>query len=120
MENKTTAISTPDVTTNVVEFYGRENNFILNIDPRLPLSMITNFNSTAMGPLNACSYANIAMGEIDHKAKHCGPIKPSQWWRYRVDIFDLWQQRLARLNSFYSETKLNVLDVTFLLVDGFI
>ena len=76
------------------------------------------------------------MGEIDHKAKHCGPIKPLHWWRYRDDIFDLWQQGLAALNSFteyinslyptikfelvYSEYKLNVLDVTLHLVDGFI
>ena len=93
-------------------------------------------HGTAMGPKNACSYADIAMGEIDHKAKHCGPIKPSQWWRYRDDIFDLWQQGLAALNSFteyinslypmikfelvYSESKLNVLDVELHLVNGFI
>ena len=93
-------------------------------------------HGTAMGPKNACSYADIAMGEIDHKAKHCGPIKPSQWWRYRNDIFDLWQQGPAALNSFteyinslyptikfelvHSESKLNVLDVTLHLVDGFI
>ena len=93
-------------------------------------------HGTAMGPKNACSYADIAMGEIDHKAKHCGPIKPSQWWRYRDDIFDLWQQGPTALNSFteyinslyptinfelvYSENKLNVLDVTLHLVDGFI
>ena len=93
-------------------------------------------HGTAMGPKNACSYADIAMGEIDHKAKHCGPIKPSQWWRYRDDIFDLWQQGPAALNSFteyinllyptikielvHSESKFNVLDVTLHLVDGFI
>ena len=93
-------------------------------------------HGTAMGPKNACGYADIAMGEIDHKAKHCGPIKPSQWWRYRDDIFDLWQQGPAALNSFmeyinslyptikfelvYSESKLNVLDITLHLVDGFI
>ena len=57
-------------------------------------------HGTAMGPKNACSYADIAMGEIDHKAKHYGPIKPSQWWRYRDNIFDLWQQGLAALSSF--------------------
>ena len=43
-----------------------------------------------MGPKNACSYADLAMGEIDLKAKFSGPIKPSLWWRYRDDIFDLW------------------------------
>ena len=89
-----------------------------------------------MGPKNACSYVDIAVGEIDNKAKHCGPIKPSQWWRYRDDIFDHWQQDLAALNYFteyintlypmikfelvYSENKLNVVDVTLHLVDGFI
>ena len=93
-------------------------------------------HGTAMGPKNACSYADLAMGEIDHKAKFCGPIRPSQWWRYRDDIFDLWQQGLSALNSFtdyinslyptikfelvFSENKLNVLDVTLHLVDGFI
>ena len=59
-------------------------------------------HGTAMGPKNACSYADLAMGEIDHKAKFCGPIKPSLWWRYRDDIFDLWQQRLSALN-YYTE-----------------
>ena len=32
-----------------------------------------------MGPQNACSYADLAMGETDHKTKFCGPIKPAQW-----------------------------------------
>ena len=32
-----------------------------------------------MGPKNACSYADLAMGEINHKAKFCGPIKPAQY-----------------------------------------
>ena len=61
---------------------------------------------------------------------------PPQWWRYRDDIFYLWQQGLAALNSFteyinslyptikfeldYSESNLNVSDVSLHLVDGFI
>ena len=89
-----------------------------------------------MGPKNARSYADIVMEEIDHKAKHCGPINPSQWWRYRDDIFGLWQQGFTALSSFseyinllypaikfelvYSESKLNVLDFILHLVDGFI
>ena len=51
-----------------------------------------------MGPKNACSYADLAMGEIDIKAK--GPIMPSLWWRYRDDVFDLWQQGLPPLYQF--------------------
>ena len=89
-----------------------------------------------MGPKNACSYADVAIGEIDRKLKFCGPIKPALWWKYRDDIFDLWQQGLPALeafaqciNSLYptikfelvsSESHLNVLDVTLHLVDGFI
>ena len=53
-----------------------------------------------MEPKNACSYADLPMGEIDHKAKFCGPIKPLLWWKYRDDIFDLWQQGPSALNSF--------------------
>ena len=53
---------------------------------------------------------------------------PAQWWRYRGDIFDLWQQGHGALESVtehvnslyptvkfelvYSENKLNVLHVT--------
>ena len=93
-------------------------------------------HGTAMGPKNACSYADLAIGELDRKAKFCGPIKPALWWRYRDDIFDLWQQGLPALEEFtqyinslyptikfelvFSESRLNVLDVTLYLVDGFI
>ena len=88
-----------------------------------------------MGPKNACSYADSAMGIIDQKAKS-GETKPKLWWRYRDDIFDLWTQGTTKLkdftefiNSLYptikftmvsSEISLNVLDLTLLLVDGFI
>ena len=93
-------------------------------------------HGTAMGPKNACSYADLAMGELDRKAKFCGPIKPALWWRYQDDIFDPWQQGLPALEEFtqyinslyptikfelvFSESRLNVLDVTLYLVDGFI
>ena len=88
-----------------------------------------------MGPKNACSYAAIAMGVIDKKAKS-GIIKPNLWWRYRDDIFDLWTQGQSKLIEFteftnslyptikftlvYSPTSLNVLDLTLNLVEGYI
>ena len=75
------------------------------------------------------------MGEIDYKAKFCGPIKPALWWRYRDDIFDLWKQGLPALKTFtqyinslyptikfelvFSGSRLHVLDVTLHLIDGF-
>jgi len=52
-----------------------------------------------MGPKNACSYADLAMGIIDKRAKS-GEIKPNLWWRYRDDIFYLWTQGPVRLNEF--------------------
>ena len=92
-------------------------------------------HGTAMGPKNACSYADIAMGVIDKKAKS-GTIKPNLWWRYRDDIFDLWTQGQSKLIEFtefinslyptikftlvYSPTSLNVLDLTLNLVEGYI
>ena len=82
------------------------------------------------------SYANLAMGEIDLKAKFLAPIKPSLWWRYRDDVFDLWQLDLPALHQFtdfinslyptikfelvFSEHELHVLDLTLYLIDGFI
>ena len=53
-----------------------------------------------MGPKNACSYTDVAMGEINLKAKFFGVIKPSLWWQYRDDIFDLWQRGLPALHQF--------------------
>ena len=92
-------------------------------------------HGTAMGPKNACSYADLAMGIIDQKALS-GNIKPNLWWRYRDDIFDLWTlghdkllQFTQFINSLYptikftlvhSPTSLDVLDLTLSLVDGFI
>ena len=92
-------------------------------------------HGTAMGPKNACSYADLAIGIIDKKAMS-GSIKPNLWWRYRDDIFDLWTLGHAKLleftqyiNSLYptikftlvhSPTSLDVLDLTLSLVEGYI
>ena len=89
-----------------------------------------------MGPKNASSHTDLPMGEIDHKAKFCGPIKPALWWCYCGDIFDLWQQGLPALKTFtqyinslyatikfelvFSDSHLHVLDITLHLIDGFI
>ena len=93
-------------------------------------------HGTAMGPKNACSYADLAMGLIDETAKFGGALKPLLWWRYRDDVSDVWTHDLPKLlelteyiNSLYptikfelvySENSLNVLDLTLHLQDGFI
>ena len=82
------------------------------------------------------SYADLAMGIIDEKAKFEGSLRPMLWWRYRDDIFDLWTQGLPKLLEFtdyindlyptikfelvYSESHLNVLDLTLHFCNGFI
>ena len=93
-------------------------------------------HGTAMGPRNACSYADLAMGHIDHLAKTGGDIHPTFWWRYRDDIIDIWlhgQDKLLKfteyINSLYptikfelvvSHNQLNVLDLTLHLDNGVI
>jgi hypothetical protein len=90
-------------------------------------------HGTAMGPKNACSYADLAMGEIDRLAKS-GEIKPLFWWRYRDDILDFWTLGVEKLEEFtkyinnlyptikftctHSNDKINFLDLTLHLVNG--
>ena len=57
-------------------------------------------HGTAMGPKNACSYADLAMGSIDEKARFGGAIRPLLWWRYRDDFFDLWFHGVPKLLEF--------------------
>ena len=54
-------------------------------------------HSTAKGPKNACSYADLAMGVIDEKAKFGGSLKSMLWWRYRDNIFDIRTHGLPKL-----------------------
>ena len=50
-----------------------------------------------MGPKKACSYADLATGLNDEKAKFGGTIKPMLWWRYRDDVVDLWTLGFPKL-----------------------
>ena len=118
-----------DCIVEAVEICLKHNNSFFEDDNFLQI------HGTAMGPKNACSYADLAMGIIDKRAKS-GEIKPNLWWRYRDDIFDLWTQGPVKLNeltdfinSLYptikftlvsSPNSLNVLDLTLNLVNGFI
>ena len=93
-------------------------------------------HGTAMGPRNACSYADLAMGHIDHLAKSGGDIYPVFWWRYRDDIIDIWLHGHDKLlmfteyiNSLYptikfelvvSHNKRNVWDLTLHLDNSII
>lgn len=49
---------------------------------------------------NACSYGNIAMGELDILAKERGPNKLNLWWRYRDDVTNDWTQDFEKLLAF--------------------
>ena len=92
-------------------------------------------HGTAMGPKNACNYADLAMGLIDEKATFGDAMKPLLWWRRMDDVFDVWTHGLPKLLEFteyinslyptikfelvYSEHTLSVLDLTLHLPDGF-
>ena len=72
-------------------------------------------HGTAMGPHNACSYADLAMGEIDEKANKGFRLSPEIWWRFRDDIFSFWEygeealaEFLNYLNSIYPTIKFTV------------
>ena len=70
------------------------------------------------------------------RAKFGGSLKPMLWWRYRDNIFDIRTHGLPKLLEFtnyinglyptikfelvYSDSHLNVLDLTLHLRDGFI
>ena len=61
-----------------------------------------------MGPKNACSYADLAMGLIEEKAKFGGALKPLLWSRYRDDVFDVLPKLLEfieYINSLYPTIK---------------
>ena len=57
-------------------------------------------DGTAMGPKNACSYADISVSNIDKKVFCRDDIKPLCWGRYRDDIFSLWNQSVEKLMEF--------------------
>ena len=95
---------------------------------------------TAIGQKNSCSYADIAMTDIDFEAMNNGPYIPEYWSRFRDDCLDIWTHGEHALYEFtdflnsistrlgmktnlsftvkYSERKLDFLDITIYLEDG--
>ena len=59
-------------------------------------------DGTAMGPKNACSYADISVSEIDNKVFEHEYLQPLCWGRYRDDCFGLWNGSLKELRVFTS------------------
>ena len=129
LEARPARFPSTDCIVEAVQICLKHNNSFFEADNFLQI------HGTAMGPKNACSYADLAMGIIDRRARS-GEIKPNLWWRYRDDIFDLWTQGPVKLNEFTefiislyptikftlvsSPISLNVLDLTLNLVNGFI
>ncbi|XP_068704795.1 uncharacterized protein [Montipora foliosa] len=129
LEARPARFPSTDCIVEAVQICLKHNNSFFEADNFLHI------HGTAMGPKNACSYADLAMGIIDRRARS-GEIKPNLWWRYRDDIFDLWTQGPVKLNEFTefinslypiikftlvsSPISLNVLDLTLNLVNGFI
>ena len=59
-------------------------------------------DGTAMGPKNACSYADISVSDIDNKVVEHEYLQPLCWGRYRYDCFGLWNGSLEELRVFTS------------------
>ena len=100
----------------------------------------TQTEGTAMGPKNSCSYADIAMMDVDFEAMNKGPYTPEFWPHFRDDCFDIWTHGEHALTEFtmfldtisskldmktklffkenYSDQKINFLDTTIYLQDG--
>ena len=61
---------------------------------------------TAMGPKNACDYADVAMNFIDQAVHNSNPDTrhnqnvPEDWNRYRDDVYVPWTGTLEQLNQF--------------------
>ena len=94
---------------------------------------------TAIGPHNACSYADLAMTTIDHKILDTNNrpndiIFPPDWSRFRDDCFSPWFGGIPALLEFtewlnslshsikftvkYSEVQLEVLDTLLFIING--
>ena len=65
-----------DCTAEAVEICLRVNNFF---SEQKFVQKFVQKHGTAMGPKNACSYADLAIGIIDEKAKLEGSIKSLLW-----------------------------------------
>ena len=93
---------------------------------------------TAMGPHNACSYADLAMTTIDRRIldinnRPNNVLFPPYWSRFRDDCFSIWFESVPSLLKFtewlnslnnsiiftvkYSEVQLEVLDTISLIVN---
>lgn len=67
----------------------------------LPEKILCKNYGTVMRPKNACSYADVAMGIIDEKAKFEGSLKPLLWRRYIEMTFSTFGLKVGQncLNS---------------------
>ena len=91
-------------------------------------------NGTAMGPHNACSYADIAMHPIDVTINSCTRFKLPLWVRFKDDIFCPWSMGESHLHEFtewintinprikyklsYSRDSIEYLDTKVYIKDG--
>ena len=63
--------------------------------------MYTQVSGTAMGPNNACDYADVALDDLDHKIINSTEIKnPIFYARFRDDIYIPWIGTLEELHKF--------------------
>ena len=89
---------------------------------------------TAIGAKFALPYSILFMPELEEKILEIVDNNPYLWWRYRDDIFFIWEHGEEKLRNFvetlnailpttkftteWSQKSNNFLDVTVSLIDG--
>ncbi|KAL5258256.1 hypothetical protein ACHWQZ_G013033 [Mnemiopsis leidyi] len=64
-------------------------------------NMYVQVSGTAMGPNNACQYADTALSPLDREIYNCQDIvKPEFYGRFRDDIYVAWSDTLEKLDEF--------------------
>ena len=77
---------------------------VITLDNNLTVfneNMYVQISGTAMGPNNACQYADTALSPLDEKICNCQDIvKPEFYGRFRDDIYVTWSDSLEKLDEF--------------------
>ena len=95
LDKRTTKLFSTDCVIDAIE---------ITLDNNLTMfngNMYVQTSGTAMGPNNACQYADVSLSPLDNKIYNCEDIvTPEFYGRFRDDIYVAWTDSLEKLNEF--------------------
>jgi hypothetical protein len=95
LDKRTTKLFSTDCVIDAIE---------ITLDNNLTMfngNMYVQTSGTAMGPNNACQYADVSLSPLDTKIYTCEDIvTPEFYGRFRDDIYIAWTDSLEKLNEF--------------------